>query len=186
MKKLALENLGIEFMTGDNFYYRGIQVVPNLLRYYKTLQARYNLQGNQSFDPSVVGRAVMIYEIRYENFREALREGANVDGLIIIKSGFSRSQEAFIKGHEETHLALNFGQLDLVKLALARTRIGFGGLEREHEEVICNLGGIVAVKRAILKSNRIKPYIPYLPDDIYIQAMRRWLEEKSYLKVKPE
>ena len=138
-KKIELESLGLDVEVPNNFYHHYDGFVDDIGKHTGELCREY---GSDSIPIPPEATSGQFYKQGYLNKLTNLIEDHS---HIFIKKGFSDDTNVFIMGHEETHLLMRLGNLDLLVNALKMQGFDTDSLRNENEEVICHIGGYYAL-----------------------------------------
>lgn len=146
MKSVKLLATGLEFQVEDTFHYHDDGLVPNIVEHIKRLERKYGgILLTEYCDIKCKGITYISYNAPYRSLEEVLRNKGEVDVHIFVLQGMEELPTVFCKGHEETHILLSLNRLEILKSKLSANGIASDGIEAEHKEVICDIGGFLAV-----------------------------------------
>jgi hypothetical protein len=169
MKQLILPATGFEMEVPDNFYYHDDGVVDSIAKHTRDLCRSYGndpkytkmnfigqrlaeLLQESRLDSKIRkimnrtdGYSIRFYSWKkYDSMNQALRSGDQVNFHIYLLRNRNDQVSTCIRGHEETHLPLNFGREDLIISKWASFGLGTQGFEDLPLEAKCDIGGICA------------------------------------------
>jgi len=184
MKKIKLYATSFEIESSDNLYYHDDGVVENIIGHTSELFRKYNITScnhllkkvSDSRLPFPAGRTVSFFNQKYNSWKEALDDNAEVNvHTFVLRS--DKKTEIYCRGHEEYHLVSDNGGPDPLPKALKTFGINTEGFEQLPEEIKCEASGLYSLLRKYPSDKS-----PRLRINPNTRMLLQWLEKNGNLR----
>jgi hypothetical protein len=183
--RLVLPATGLDIEVPDNFHYYADGPVSSLILHINQLSKNYGdtkifSQYTEIIESSPFPNLWRKYAIAHHlkiktastawcckeksTLKEALKEGAKICCHTFYLN-FLGKKAVISEGHEELHVAIELGQLDVFKYTLEAADIDSRGLEKLSIEDICEIGGCYASIRKFRQREQYRS--PALISNLY-------------------